>query len=98
MTIEEYISIANRQEVLDSPEVLAFMRAQSDETRKVVYQLNSKYHSPSEVRELFSQIIGKPVDETFCLFPPFYTDFGKNITVGKMYLSMPAATFRTTVA
>lgn len=83
MTIEEYISIANRQEVLDSPEVLAFMRAQSDETRKIVYQLNSKYHSPSEVRELFSQIIGKPVDETFCLFPPFYTDFGKNITIGK---------------
>lgn len=83
MTIAEYINIANRQEVLDSPEVLAFMRAQSDETRKIVYQLNSKYHSPSEVRELFSQIIGKPVDETFCLFPPFYTDFGKNITIGK---------------
>lgn len=83
MTIEEYIDIANKQQVLDSPEVLAFMRAQSNETRKTVCKLNNEYHTPEEVRELFSQIIGKPVDETFCLFPPFYTDFGKNITVGK---------------
>ena len=29
------------------------------------------------------KIIGKPVDDTFRLFPPFYTDFGKNITIGK---------------
>lgn len=34
-------------------------------------------------RELFSELIGKPVDEGFGLFPPFYTDFGKNITIGK---------------
>ncbi len=30
-----------------------------------------------------SEITGKPVDETFRLFPPFYTDCGKNITIGK---------------
>ena len=30
-----------------------------------------------------SRLTGKPVDETFKMFPPFYTDFGKNITVGK---------------
>lgn len=29
------------------------------------------------------KIIGKPVDDTFRLFPPFYTDCGKNITIGK---------------
>lgn len=83
MTVEEYIDIANRQEVFDSPEVLAFMREQSSETRKILYRLNNSYHTPEEVRELFSQITGNAVDETFCLFPPFYTDFGKNITVGK---------------
>jgi acetyltransferase-like isoleucine patch superfamily enzyme len=32
---------------------------------------------------LFSKLIGKGVDESFGLFPPFYTDCGKNITVGK---------------
>ena len=35
------------------------------------------------MREIFSEIIGKPVDESFSMFPPFYTDCGKNIFVGK---------------
>ena len=29
------------------------------------------------------RITGKKIDRTFRLFPPFYTDFGKNITIGK---------------
>ncbi|EDV01060.1 bacterial transferase hexapeptide repeat protein [Phocaeicola coprocola DSM 17136] len=32
---------------------------------------------------LLSRLFGKTVDESFRVFPPFYTDFGKNITVGK---------------
>ena len=31
----------------------------------------------------FSELFGKPVDETFSCFPPFYTDCGKNITIGR---------------
>lgn len=30
-----------------------------------------------------TELTGKEVDETFSMFPPFYTDFGKNITFGK---------------
>ena len=36
-----------------------------------------------EVRALMSRLFGRPVDETFRVFPPFYTDFGKNLHVGK---------------
>jgi len=50
---------------------------------KITMELNNKYHSPDEVRELFSKLTGKPVDKSFGLFPPFYTECGKNITVGK---------------
>jgi acetyltransferase-like isoleucine patch superfamily enzyme len=32
---------------------------------------------------LFSQLTGKEAPESFGMFPPFYTDRGKNITVGK---------------
>ena len=42
-----------------------------------------KYHSPKKLRKLFSKLIGKKVDDTFVLFPPFYTDCGKNINIGK---------------
>ncbi len=40
-------------------------------------------HSNAELQALFSALIGKPVDDNFCLFPPIHTEFGKNITVGK---------------
>lgn len=30
-----------------------------------------------------SRLTGKPIDGTFRLYPPFYADFGKNITIGK---------------
>lgn len=58
------------------------MRASSQEALRLTAELNGSYHTPEEVRELFSRIIGKPVDDAFALFPPFATDFGKNIHVG----------------
>jgi acetyltransferase-like isoleucine patch superfamily enzyme len=35
------------------------------------------------IREVFEQLIGKPVGESFTLIPPFYADYGLNITVGR---------------
>ncbi len=55
----------------------------SQEALKLTANLNGQYHTPEEVREIFSILIGKPVDKTFTMFPPFYTDCGKNIFVGK---------------
>lgn len=55
----------------------------SNEAMMLTTQLNGVYHTPEEVRELFSKITGEAVDGSFCMFPPFYTDFGKNIHVGK---------------
>ncbi len=49
---------------------------------RISMEINSKYHTPEELRELMSEMTGKPVDESFRLFPPFYADFGKNITFG----------------
>ncbi len=43
----------------------------------------SRYHTPGEIREIMGRLTGKRVDDTFRLFPPFYTDFGKNITIGR---------------
>ena len=55
----------------------------AQEALKTTMELNSRYHTPEEIRALFSQLTGKPVDEGFSMFPPFYTDCGKNITVGR---------------
>ncbi|MDE6280613.1 MAG: sugar O-acetyltransferase [Oscillospiraceae bacterium] len=55
----------------------------AQEALQITMELNSRYHTPGEVRALFSQLVGKPVDEGFSMFPPFHTDCGKNITVGR---------------
>ena len=60
-----------------------FMHTASQEALRITAELNGRYHEPEELRALFSQLIGQPVDETFGLFPPFYTDCGKNIHIGK---------------
>ena len=50
---------------------------------RITMELNNKYHTPEEIREIMAELTGKRIDDTFRLFPPFYTDFGKNITIGK---------------
>ena len=53
------------------------------EAIKITMEMNNSYHTPEELREMMSRLIGKKVDDTFRLFPPFYTDFGKNISIGR---------------
>ncbi len=53
------------------------------EAVRIGMELNTKYHTPEELREIMGRLIGKQVDRSFRMFPPFYTDFGKNITIGK---------------
>lgn len=65
---------------LSNPEV---MRTASQRALRLTMELNGSYHQPEKVQELFFQLIGQPMDETFCLFPPFYTDYGQNIKVGR---------------
>ncbi len=55
----------------------------SNEAMRITAEINGSYHQPEEVRALMSELTGKGVPETFTLFPPFYTDFGKNITLGE---------------
>ena len=67
----------------ENQEMIDLMRYHCREAQKITMEINTKYHEPEELTELFSKLIGKPVGEGFGLFPPFYTDFGKNITIGK---------------
>lgn len=60
-----------------------FMHGVSQEALRIMAEINGSYHEPAELRALFSRLIGQPVDESFGLFPPFYTDCGKNIHIGK---------------
>ncbi len=83
MTLEGFIERVKARMPLDTEEIQLFMNEMSDEARKITIDINNSYHSQEELRALFSKLFGKPVDSTFRVFPPFYTDFGKNITIGR---------------
>ena len=60
-----------------------FMHTAAQEALRIVAELNTGYSTPEEVRALLTQLTGKPVDESVTVFPPFYSEFGKNLTLGK---------------
>ena len=84
METGRFIEIMNSGEkIAAGSETHRYMTNLSFEAMKVTACLNQGYHEPEEIRELFSELIGKEVDESFGLFPPFYTDCGKNIHLGR---------------
>ena len=59
-----------------------FMNAAADEAQKITAQINCGYRSQEELRALVSKLVGYKVDDGFRLFPPLYSDYGKNIQLG----------------
>ncbi|HEX6567183.1 MAG TPA: sugar O-acetyltransferase [Chthoniobacterales bacterium] len=50
---------------------------------RLTAELNKlSFDDDAKVRELFGELIGQKIDETFKLIPPFYTEGGLNIRVG----------------
>ncbi|MBP5136477.1 MAG: sugar O-acetyltransferase [Paludibacteraceae bacterium] len=84
MTVEEFRALMCKDGVVKggSPEHLAFHEF-SQRALGITMEMNNKYHTPDELRRLFAELTCREVGEGFGLFPPFYTDCGVNITVGR---------------
>ncbi|QPK94737.1 sugar O-acetyltransferase [Actinomyces sp. zg-332] len=50
---------------------------------KLTSKLNNSYCTREEIIDLMSKITGRKIDSSFSLFPPFNTDCGKNIEIGR---------------
>jgi Acetyltransferase (isoleucine patch superfamily) len=62
----------------------ADMVANVKRATSITAQLNKlTFEDVEEIRALFSELIGKKVDESFLLIPPFYTAGGTEISIGK---------------
>jgi len=84
MNLSEFLDHLNRGlTVVGGSEVHLFMHEVSQEALRITAELNCAYHTPEEIRALMERLTGKPIDASFRMFPPFYTDCGKNITIGK---------------
>ena len=95
MDLKEYLDHLNRGEKVEGgSEVHRFMHEASQEALRITSELNGSYHTPEEIRQLMSRLTGKEIDETFRMFPPFYTDCGKISLWEKMFLLTAAVIFR----
>lgn len=84
MELNAFLDHLNSGKVVEGgSEPHQFMHRVSQEALRLTAEINGSYHTPEELRSLFSQLTGQPVDESFGLFPPFYTDCGKNIHIGR---------------
>lgn len=84
MECKEFIARMNaRETVVSGSETHQCMTALAQEAMRLTAVLNNSYHTPEEIIALMTELTGQSVDESFSMFPPFYTDCGKNIHLGK---------------
>ena len=84
MELDDLLEALNAGDTItgDSP-LHEVMHRVSQDALRITGELNGGYQEPARIRELLTQLTGKPVDESVTVFPPFYSDFGKNITLGE---------------
>lgn len=83
MTLKEFLDYVPTRGPLNTEGMHRLMNEMSEEARRVTFRLNSAWHSQEEIRSLLGELFGRPVPDTLRVFPPFYSDFGKNIHVGE---------------
>ena len=84
MDLATFLDHVRRGAVIEGgSELHAFMHDAGQEALRTVAELNSGYRSPEEVRALLSRLTGTTVDASVTVFPPFYSEFGKNLVLGR---------------
>lgn len=84
MELKDYLEYVNSGKTIYAPsEELAFSGYLTQEALKITAVMNSGYHEPEELQDLFAELTGQEINRTLGLITPFYTDCGKNIHIGE---------------
>lgn len=84
MTIKDVVEYINSHtDPVLTEEMNALVMETCYRTHCLTMQLNNSYHDPAGIRAILSEITGEAVPESLNMFPPFYTDFGRNIHFGQ---------------
>lgn len=95
MNVEEFLEIMDSgKEIVAGSAEHKFMHILSQEARQITMEINSNYHTEEEIRDLMQKLTARVIDESFVLFPPFYTDCGKNIKIGRNVFINSACMFQ----
>jgi acetyltransferase-like isoleucine patch superfamily enzyme len=84
MTLQEFLARMDTGEEIEAgSEYHLFMHGLSQEALRITAQMNNAFHTPEELLALMRALTGQPDFPAFSMFPPFYTDCGKNIHFGQ---------------
>lgn len=84
MDLQQFLDHVNRGALIEGgSEEHGFMHGAAQDALRIVAEINSGYRTPDEVRALLERLTGKEVDRSVTVFPPFYSEFGKNLTLGR---------------
>lgn len=84
MTLQEFLArMDTGDEIEAGSEYHLFMHGLSQEALRITAQMNNAYHTPEELLALMRELTSQPDFPAFSMFPPFYTDCGKNIHFGQ---------------
>ena len=84
MELKIFLDYVNSGKTIHAPsEELEYCGYLTQEALKITTKINSGYHEPKELQELFAKLTGQEINRTLGLIPPFYTDCGKNIHIGE---------------
>ncbi|ORX85535.1 bacterial transferase hexapeptide repeat protein [Anaeromyces robustus] len=93
--LEEFLNFLKTGEIVKcGSDIHHTFHYYGDVAHKITHELNTKYCTQDEVRELFSKLIGKEVNNSFRLIPPFETECGKNIHIGNNVFINSGCTFQ----
>lgn len=84
MTNQEFLEYMNSgKEVIAGSDIHLKMTELSNEAMRITAELNNSYHTPEEIKVLMEKLTGREFSEGAYMFPPFYTDCGKNLKIGR---------------
>lgn len=84
MDLQQFLAhVARRDTITAGTEMHAFMHAASQRAFQYTATLNTGYHDADEVRAILSELTGKQIPQSTTVFPPFYSEFGQNLTLGE---------------
>ena len=84
MKLQDFLDHVNsRAPIEGGSQQQRFMHDAAQDALRITAEINTGYRSPDEVRVLLGKLTGQPIDDSVVVFPPIYSEFGKNLTLGK---------------
>ena len=84
MELKDFLQWVEEKKTIEAEsDAMRFCGEMMQRALQLTARINGEYHPPTDLRKLFSTLMGTELNENVYITPPFHTDFGLNIHIGK---------------